>query len=180
VSVTKACAVCGKAFTPRTSAKYCSDECKRVAKARCDHNRYFADVEASRARRNEERRRRTPPWAPEPRTCDVCGSEFVPTNYWQKRCSPECMRQGNLRTAREWYARRAADGATKELRPSPVPSRVLTLQERLRIGALVGAGRVTAWDMARELRMDVADVLRMRDEWRRWRHGVETLREVRA
>lgn len=154
---TKACAVCGTEFAPRSNRhRYCSVECKN----RAAYERIIADPERHALKLASKRA----------------------TYHAMSEIDPEWRRRKAVRD-RESLLRRTAEQTAPSpapLRPSPVPSRALTSQERLRIGALVATNRATAWDLARELRMDVADVLRMRDEWRRWRHGVEDVRAVRA
>ena len=153
MSVTKTCAVCGTEFEPRSNRhRYCSVECKN----RASYERLIADPERHALKLASKRA----------------------TYHAMSEIDPEWRRRKAARD-RESLLRRTAEQAAP-LRPSPVPSRAPTPRERLRIGALVGTGRATAWDLAKKLRMDVADVLRMRDEWRRWKHGVETMRAVRA
>jgi len=153
VSETRACAVCGKAFTPRSNRhRYCSVECKN----RASYERIIADPKRHAMKLASKRA----------------------AYHAMSEIDPEWRRRKAARD-RESLLRRTAEQAAP-LRPSPVPSRAPTPRERLRIGALVDTGRATAWDLAKKLRTDVADVLRMRDEWRRWRDGVETMRAVRA
>ena len=153
----KKCAVCGKEFAPRSNRhRYCSVECKN----RAAYERIIADPERHALKLASKRA----------------------TYHAMINADPEWRRRKAARD-RESLLRRTAEQTAPSpapLRPSPVPSRAFTARERLRIGALVGTGRATAWDLARSLRVDVADVLRMRDEWRRWKHGVADVRAVRS
>lgn len=67
------CPICGKVFKPKPNEKYCSYECKNIARNR--------SLSLSR------KQRRT---GYSVKKCEVCGKEFKPVNGSQKCCSPEC------------------------------------------------------------------------------------------
>ena len=67
------CPICGKVFKPKPNEKYCSYECKNIARNKL----------LSLARK----RRRT---GYSVKNCEICGKEFKPVNGSQKCCSPEC------------------------------------------------------------------------------------------
>ncbi len=81
VETKKKCEICGKEFTTYTrKAKYCSDECRKVAKSRYN-------VEANRKKVAKTRERLGT------RICLICGKEFEPRNCTMVTCNPSCTRE---------------------------------------------------------------------------------------
>ena len=196
MSVTKTCAVCGTAFTPTSNnQRYCCKRCRtheinaRTADSRREwreahreHLREYARAYYAKAMEDPAFRERQ--------------REKSARNHRRQYATDEAYRERRREMSRENYAanpeyhrayakahrlRKANEARELEANVARVRDGAANRMERLRIGALVGTGRATAWDLAKRLRVDVADVLRMRDEWRRWRRdGVADVRAVRA
>lgn len=195
MSVTKVCASCGAEFVPvRGNQRYCCKRCRtREANARnADSHRKW---QAAHREHLREYARAYYAKAMEDPAFREHRRERSARNHRRQYATDEAYRERRREMSRESYAANpeyhrayakahrlhlANEARELEANVARVRDGAANRMERLRIGALVGTGRATAWDLAKKLRTDVADVLRMRDEWRRWKRGVETMRAVRA
>jgi DNA invertase Pin-like site-specific DNA recombinase len=89
----KTCKCCGVEFTPRSGAAKWCDECspaeKKKAKQRYDRNR---------------KDKRSATHLDEPKTCQRCGTEFLPGSHNARFC-PDCKPEAVKAAAKEWRAK---------------------------------------------------------------------------
>ena len=87
----RTCAVCGKEFTPKTDNQLvCSPACSAERMR-----------ENARVRQRAARQRAASNQVPtQPRTCVICGKQFVPKVPKQKTCSSLCAKELNVRETR--------------------------------------------------------------------------------
>lgn len=77
------CLHCGKEFTPKRNAVYCSDRCR----ANASNERLKA--------KGKKTERVKKPYVPELHHCAVCGKEFYPKRKDSAYCSPNCRLKAN-------------------------------------------------------------------------------------
>ncbi len=87
------CAVCGKPYTPRTNARYCSQACAKVRQAQ---------QLAAHAERRRLARQPLPP-----RPCAVCGLPLTPKHARHIYCGLVCQEVGLQRAVDRQKERRA-------------------------------------------------------------------------
>ena len=86
----KVCAICGKEFEANHGrCKYCSDDCKRIAKHQNNRKWYQNHKEKHKEHNRKYRQVRRKNMI---KVCDICGSKFETPNSRRKYCSDDCKK----------------------------------------------------------------------------------------